>query len=442
MGSLFTKIFLSFWLAALLLVLSFAALQGIYGGDSVREARQRLVDKAETVAALWDDDRPELLRRWLRQQPHELRPILVDEDGYPVFRQHLPPRLREWLPREIEEDTYRLGPGFIVISTPVRIAYEDDDDDEFYLLAIVNQSQLQALPVWIRIALAGLIIGLVSFGLSALLTRRLRQLREAAQSLAAGNLDVRVHASGHDEVAALGQDFDLMADRLNDMLEAQRRLLSDVSHELRSPLARMRVALEIADQDQDRDKALARISKEADELEQLITHVLSLARLESGNAQINRKRVQLDELVKQIARDAEFEAQARQRRVQLTIEGKGFELQADPVLLRSAIENVVRNALHHTPENSSADIELKQLDSGFVITVRDHGPGVPEDKLQDIFKAFMRSSEARDRDSGGYGLGLAITAGAIRAHGGSCKAKNLVEGGLCISLTIPIDKSQ
>ncbi|MDX1335705.1 MAG: ATP-binding protein, partial [Gammaproteobacteria bacterium] len=167
-----------------------------------------------------------------------------------------------------------------------------------------------------------------------------------------------------------------------------------------------------------------------------------LARLESGNAQINRKPVQLDELVKQIARDADFEAQARQRQVHLSVSGETFDLQADPVLLRSAIENVVRNALHHTPENSSVDIELQKEGSGFLITVRDHGPGIAEDKLQDIFKPFMRASEARDRDSGGYGLGLAITAGSIRAHGGSCRAGNHTDGGLEVTLNIPIDKSQ
>ncbi|MDX1335293.1 MAG: HAMP domain-containing protein, partial [Gammaproteobacteria bacterium] len=320
MGSLFTKIFLSFWLAALLLVLVFAAIQGIYGGDVVREAEERLRDKADTAATLWDEDRPMLLRRWLRQQPHELRPFLVDDDGDTIFRQPLPPHLRDWMPHELEAGRYRIAPGHIVLVTPVRVSGEDDD--ELFLLSEIPVGQFQALPVWSRIAIAGLIIGLVSLGLSALLTRRLRQLREAAQALAAGNLDVRVHAKGSDEVAALGQDFDLMADRLNDMLEAQRRLLSDVSHELRSPLARMRVALEIADQNQDREKALARISKEADELEQLITHVLSLARLESGNAQINRKPVQLDELVKQIARDADFEAQARQRQVHLSVSGE------------------------------------------------------------------------------------------------------------------------
>jgi two-component system sensor histidine kinase CpxA len=440
MGSLFTKIFLSFWLAALLLVLVFTAIQGIYGGDVVHEAEERLREKADTVATLWDEDRHMLLRRWLRQQPQELRPFLVDDDGDTIFRQPLPPHLRDWMPHELEAGRYRIAPGHIVIVTPVRIYGEDDD--ELFLLSEIPVGQFQALPVWSRIAIAGLIIGLVSLGLSALLTRRLRQLREAAQALAAGNLDVRVHAKGSDEVAALGQDFDLMADRLNDMLEAQRRLLSDVSHELRSPLARMRVALEIADQNQDREKALARISKEADELEQLITHVLSLARLESGNAQINRKPVQLDELVKQIARDADFEAQARQRQVHLSVDGEKFDIQADPVLLRSAIENVVRNALHHTPENSSVDIELQEETSGFLISVRDHGTGIAEDKLQEIFKPFMRASEARDRDSGGYGLGLAITAGSIRVHDGSCRADNHPDGGLEITLHIPIDKSQ
>jgi two-component system sensor histidine kinase CpxA len=439
MGSLFTKIFLSFWLTALLLVMVFAGLQAIYGGDKIRETEQRLRDQAVTVATLWDEDRPMLLRRWLRQQAPEKRVILVDDDGELVFRQPVPPHLRTWLKREPEAGTHRVRPGHFVIIMPVYA--EGDFDDELFLVTEIQPGQLHSLPMWGRILIAGLVIGLVSLGLSSLLTKRIRKVRHAAQAMAEGNLDVRIHASGSDEVAALARDFDQMADHLRDMLESQRRLLSDVSHELRSPLARMRVALELAEQNRDSETALARIAKESNELEQLITHVLSLARLESGNRHLNQKPIALDELVAQVVRDADFEAQTRKRMVQLTTHGEDFNIHADPVLIKSAIENVVRNAVHYTPEHSSVEVSLTADNQAYQIEVRDHGPGIPDDHIDNIFKPFIRASEARDRESGGYGLGLAITASAMKAHGGDSQARNASDGGLIVTLTLPFDNS-
>jgi two-component system sensor histidine kinase CpxA len=439
MGSLFSKVFLSFWLAGLLLVLAFVTLQVIYGGDKIRATEQRMQEKASTVATLWEGDHPRLLRSWLREQAFEERPILVDSKGDPVFRQPIPPHLRTWLQRKLDAGTYRLGRGHFVIAVPVPA--EDDFVDQLFLVTEIHPGQLQSLPVWGRILIAILVIGLVSFGLSSLLTRRIRRLREAAQSMAQGNLDVRIEATGGDEVAALARDFDQMADHLQDMLESQRRLLSDVSHELRSPLARIRVALELAEQNHDSDTALARISKEADELEQLITHVLSLARLESGHSHLNKQPVSLDELVANVVKDAHFEAQTRRRMIEFTINGSDFPIKADPVLLKSAIENVVRNALYYTPEDSRVELSLTTEQHAYHIMVRDHGPGIPGDQIDNVFKPFIRASEARDRDSGGFGLGLAITAGAIEAHGGSCHAENATDGGLIVTLSLPVGDS-
>jgi two-component system sensor histidine kinase CpxA len=287
-----------------------------------------------------------------------------------------------------------------------------------------------------RIAIALAISGLVSLLLAAMLSRPLRHLRRTAQALAAGDLDARAGGHGRDEIGALARDFDLMAERLRGMLDSQRRLLRDVSHELRSPLARLRVALELAEQNPARPETLARIGKEADELERLVTDLLSLARLESGQVELQRTRLRLSELLRTVVTDADFEARARQRRVELRIREEGWVM-GDAVLLRSAIENVVRNAVRHTPEQGGVEVELYRSDGELCVEIRDQGEGVPEAELTRMFQPFTRIAEARDRHSGGFGLGLSITGQVLDAHGGRVEARNREPVGLCVCLCLP-----
>jgi two-component system sensor histidine kinase CpxA len=254
--------------------------------------------------------------------------------------------------------------------------------------------------------------------------------------MAEGDLGVRVGGKGKDEVAELARDFDVMAERLREMLDSQKRLLSDVSHELRSPLARLRVALELLEKNHDRASALRRIGKEADELEGLVSNLLSLARLESGQSILERKRVSLKQILNNVVNDADFEAGARGRQVTLQAE-EDFLLEGDPVLLRAAVENVVRNAIRHTREQTTVQVHLDADDNGALIRVCDQGEGVPDTELSRMFEAFTRIGEARDRHSGGFGLGLSITGQVMAAHGGGVSAANRSGGGLCVSLHFP-----
>jgi two-component system sensor histidine kinase CpxA len=212
--------------------------------------------------------------------------------------------------------------------------------------------------------------------------------------------------------------------------------MRDVSHELRSPLARLRIALELAERSDDPAQALQRVEKEADELEQLLGNLLSLSRLESGQSVLERRPVVLAELLRTVINDADFEAQAHQRHVVLEVT-QDFTVAGDPVLLRSAIENVVRNAVRYTAENSTVEVWLGGDSGQAAVKVCDHGEGVPEASLQKMFEPFARVGEARDRDSGGYGLGLAITGQVIAAHGGAVTARNRDEGGLCVEMRLP-----
>ncbi|GAB4293416.1 MAG: HAMP domain-containing sensor histidine kinase [Thiohalomonadaceae bacterium] len=434
MNSLFTKIFLAFWLAAVLLGFTLFGVSRLFGGEVIVEAQRALEGKAATAAALWQEGGMMAAARWLRSQPENLRLQLLDERGEPVLRPRLPrhPQITRWprLPQIITPGVHPAGRGRVLLAAALPHV-----EPPAFLVQELEPGRLPLTPWWLRLLIAASVTGLVSYGLAALLTRRLRRLRRAVQALAAGDLSVRVGRSGGDEVEALARDFDQMTDHLRDLLDAQKRLLRDVSHELRSPLARLRIALELAERD--KEKSLQRIAKEADELEALIADVLSLARLESGQSVLERSEVALHALIQQIVTDADFEAAARGCGVELGANDVAT-LAGDPVLLRSAIENVVRNAVRHTAPGTTVMVELHSTNNAAVITVRDHGGGVPEEALSRLFEPFTRVDEARERAGGGYGLGLAITSRAVQAHGGSVSAENHPEGGLLVSLRLPL----
>jgi two-component system sensor histidine kinase CpxA len=228
-----------------------------------------------------------------------------------------------------------------------------------------------------------------------------------------------------------------MAERIESLIEAQRRLLGDISHELRSPLARLSVALGLARR-QAGDRAassLDRMEREAERLNDLIGQLLSLSRLESGAERIDSHKIDLARLVREVAEDADFEARSRNRSVRI-LSVDECSVEGNHRLLASAIENVVRNAARHTAEGTQVEISLRCNDRARIV-VRDHGEGVPESMLGNIFRPFYRVEDARDRQSGGSGLGLAITERAVRLHGGEVRAENAEGGGLIIEISLP-----
>ena len=429
---LFTKIFLSFWLAVLLLGAAVFTTERTLGDDQLEQAVERTDAHAETVAALLADEGMPAVRRWLAGMAHGERTplLLLDANGQPLANQPFARRLREHLQNGLVLGTHRLAADVYAVVRPVPI------EPPLLLAAVVRVSNVHRLPFVARLAIAIGVSGLVSFGLAALLTRPLRRLRAAAQAIAGGDLDARAGYAGRDEIAALARDFDAMADRVRDLLKAQRRLLRDVSHELRSPLARLRIALELSRRKGAAGLELERIEREADRLEHLVSDVLSLARLEAGKTRLNRQPVQLAEWLAAVIQDAAYEAAASGKGVEFE-RADDASVEADPVLLRSAIENVLRNAVRHTPQGSSVLVRLAIAGDGAEITVRDHGEGVPEAELTRIFQPFTRVGEARERSRGGFGLGLAISRQAMEAHGGRIDAENVPGGGLRVRLHLP-----
>jgi len=288
--------------------------------------------------------------------------------------------------------------------------------------------------------------GLVCLGLAWRLTAPLLRLRAAAQRLAGGDLTARVGTGpvkGRDEIAALGRDFDLMAGRIEELMTAQQHLLRDISHELRSPLARLNVALELARQrfGEEAKSTLDRIGQEAERLNDLIGQLLTLTQLETGGDRIARELVSLTHLIQAIASDANFEAQTRQRTVRAVVDDE-VTVQGSEEMLRRGIENVVRNAVRYTAENTQVDISVSRSLGGSgdtaIIRIRDHGPGVPEDTLSKLFLPFYRVADARDRQTGGTGIGLAITERAVRLHHGTVSAANAPDGGLIVTIVLPL----
>ena len=273
-------------------------------------------------------------------------------------------------------------------------------------------------------------------------------LRAAFSALAEGVPAVsamRLIGARSDELADLGRDFDAMAQRLGALLDGQRRLLHDVSHELRSPLARLQAAIGLARQQPDKtDAMLTRIEIDAARIEKLIGELLALARLEAGAVSPARDEVDLDALLAIVSKDAHFEAQATNRRIEIEGDTAG-KVWGDSDLLQRALENLVRNALRYSPPGQPLTLESAlNADAGnWRLTVLDRGPGVPESELEAIFEPFYRCTlNAGEGNTSGYGLGLAIARRIIEAHGGLIRAYNRPGGGLAMEILLPMRASQ
>lgn len=309
-------------------------------------------------------------------------------------------------------------------------------------LTALSNTDFLSINVLMRIAAILLVAGLVCWGMARYLTAPIRRLQAASRELESGDLAVRVSpelAKRQDEIGELARDFDRMARRVSTVISTQRQLLRDVSHELRSPLARLHVAVELASEDAPTHthSALDRVRREADRLEELIGQLLALARLESGAVEQERIEIDLAETLRTIVDDAEFEAAGKGRSVALT-RCDACLTHGVPSLVRSAIDNVIRNAIDFTPEGSSVEIALTANgDSTATVSVRDHGPGVPPESLQRIFEPFFRATASTSRARTGTGLGLAITDRAVRLHRGSIEATNAEGGGLLMRITLP-----
>lgn len=272
------------------------------------------------------------------------------------------------------------------------------------------------------------------YALARQLTSPLRKMQKTVERFGKGDFTARVNSRRADEFGQLGRTVDQMAERIESLLKAQRRLLQDISHELRSPLARLGVAVELARGGGDPDTAYNRIEREADRLNVLVGELIQVTRAEGDPDGLATEPVRLDELIRVIVDDVHIEAE--RRKIELTLDLAEAEMAGNPELLRRAIENIVRNAIRYSPEGNSVQITLRRSGALYKIAVRDFGTGVPDEALSHIFDPFYRVEKDRGRTSGGVGLGLAIARRAVELHHGMMRAFNQ-KPGLVIEIDLP-----
>jgi len=484
MRSLYIKIFLWFWLAMVLLVgvtlWATHQMAGLTGAEppQMRRAAFRTLRQLRDVSAAVSQGDVRGAKRYLarRHGGDPPRVFVLDSEGRDVLGRPLPP----WIDgtRADGADPRDLGGNAVISETAV-----SPEGKRFRLIALLGPRSPRAgrgefqrpqgakgaaatPPLrrsrpppsfaryilggppeiqWTRLVVAVLVSGLVCYLLARYLIGPLGRLSGATQRLSEGDLTARVGESvsqRSDEFGALGRDFDAMAERLEGLVTSQQQLLRDVSHELRSPLARLQVALGLARKRiaGEASVELDRIELETERLDSLIGQILTLTRLERQLVGERSDVVDFAELVTDVVEDARYEAQATNRSVKLRAEAR-CRVNGRPELLHSAVENVVRNAVFYTGEGTTVEVSMSDdgAESEWVtVSVRDHGPGVPEAALKDLFEPFYRVEDGRRRDNGGFGIGLAIAERTIRSHGGSMRAENHADGGLVVTLRLPV----
>ncbi len=327
------------------------------------------------------------------------------------------------------------GWRFLAVTRPIVIAVPSPASQDAFIIDAAPENVMFYLDYYLLLLGA---ITILCWGLALQFASPLNQLAEIVRRFGGGDLSARVHSRRHDGIGDVARAFDQMADRMEKLLTAERRLLQDISHELRSPLARLSFAAELARTSPDRETAVVRINKEIDQLTDLAQSLLHVTREEGDLSSRKLEPVALDALVAELVQDCEIEATARGCRL-VSSGSSHVELLADPVLLRRAIENILRNALWHAPPGSSVEIALDSTEADALVTIRDYGPGVPAETLTQIFKPFFRVDNSRNAETGGVGLGLAITQRAVHMHHGHVWAEN-AEPGLLVCVSLPLDR--
>jgi len=454
--SFFIKIFLWFWFAMVLVglsaVIATVTLQPSGTFDHWRRlATSPLRVAAAGAAAAYEEGGARQANSYLRRLRSDtsMPAYLFDSSGHELSTLNATALARQAVTHSGPLRHVQLNDGVVMtaITQPVRGAY-----GRHYVLVAIQRVYLPIhnRSVVLRFIAVTLTGGLICAWLARNIASPIAELRKTARRLATGELSVRVPRSvtrRRDEIAQLGRDFDSMASHLEALITAQRRLLADISHELRSPLARLGVAVGLARRTAGDESTayLDRIEREAERLNDLIGQLTTLSRLETGSGEAPRVPVDLRQLLTTIVADANYEAQEAGKTVSLAADNADLAspivLNGDPELLRRGLENVIRNAVRYTEPGSTVDVTLRTEKDRSIVCVRDHGPGVPHHALTEIFRPFYRLQDDRGRDTGGVGLGLAIADRAIRFHEGDIAAENAQGGGLAVTITLPIGKA-
>lgn len=391
-----------------------------------------------------------LLIEWLltfRRHP-SVNAYVFDSSGMSLL-DNVPPAVRQYA---LSSESYEarvdpLGRSEIIVKAPI-----ESYDGRFYLLVVefIHPLAVFNLPTYLAWGFGAslLLFTVLAFFMSGYVTHPLRQMRHSVKAMARGDWSVRIPEKlrwRDDEIGELSREFNHMAGKLERSLQDQRQLVRDVSHELRSPLARSRVALELVRLDAvpEQEEFLDRIELETQRLDELIGDLLGMARMEVEQDRSHWQCLDSQQLLQEIIADARFERPEGDIRVQS--QASNTWVLADPTLLAAAFENIIRNALLHTRPGTSVDIHIDNNPEQLILNIRDHGSGVDGSKLEDLLRPFVRNEEARHRSAEsleegyrGFGLGLAIADKVVRTHDGSLELSNHPQGGLQVDICLPL----
>ena len=455
MTRLSLKIFFTFWLITAVIIVGtnivvhwFDMSEGSATHDGDEEPAKRLL--FQIVGNALDRNTEQLAQDLRKMPPWSTRFIyVIDKNNEDLLQRTLPPGVMVLVPEltskqpfgKIQDRNRKLFGRYITLNdgNAIRVITisagkdEGPDRDIIWELFLDN--------IWPLLLVSILVSGSACFFLARHFTRSINTLQEATQQIAQGDLSVRIShrfKGRKDEIAALGRDFDNMTEHLEQLMQEQKRLIKDVSHELRTPLARLQFAVGLAQKRSNGlvDNELARIKQNADYLNNIITDILNLP-VEG------KQKFQLDDVMDLVAllstliENYAVEASEKQVNIVLTCDLDEALVATHGNMLLGVFENIIRNALAYTAEQTQIDIELQQKNDAYLVTITDRGPGVDSHHLENIFKPFFRTDEARTRETGGHGLGLAIAHRSVLLHGGQISAINNPKGGLTINIYLP-----
>lgn len=462
MTRLYLKIFLTFWLITVAIIVGTnlvvhwfditpdGKLHHNSGSSSDGDPAERLLFQMVGNAI---NRNTEQLTQDLRAMPDWSTRFfyVVDRNNRDLLDRPLPPGVMFLAPRltskrpsdKVQDRNRKLFGRFITLNDGNNVKLitisagrdEGQDRDIIWELFIDN--------IWPLLLVSILVSGSACFVLARHFTRSINTLQKATHQIAGGDLSVRISEQFRgrkDEIAALGRDFDNMTERLEKAMHEQKRLIKDVSHELRTPLARLQIALALAQQKSDGsiDHELARIKQAADYLNDIITEILTLP-IQGQDSWVLDDVLDLTSLLQTLIEN--YQPDAREKNIRIEFHSTLDEalVATHGNMLVGVFENTLRNALLYTPTNSTICIRLSETGDGeyYRVQVMDQGPGVPPEALEDIFQPFFRTDQARARESGGYGLGLAIAHRSIALHHGKIWAENRAEGGLMLGVLLP-----
>ncbi|MDH5276159.1 MAG: ATP-binding protein [Gammaproteobacteria bacterium] len=381
------------------------------------------------------------LQRWLRSTavPRDVTVFVLDSGSRDILEREIPSEYEEFVRASV------VGPPESAVGNyrPVRLAPQLIGPDGAVYAFLVLPSAIKlwgsAATVLGLVLVALLVIGSVAGLIARTVGRPVGELQAAVRELARGRIEARAPAAlaaRRDEIGALAADFNSMAKQFEVLLAERQQLMAELSHELRSPLARLQAAIALAGQRPGASPAeLERMEREIRRMNRVIGDLLRFSRLGAA-ASIARRLIRLEHLIRELGRDEQIEASARQCELRITTAG-ALPVVGDPDLLRSGLENILRNAIRYTRTGAAVDVEARQAGDRITVTIADHGPGVPKDLLDRIFEPYFRVTGMAG-DSEGTGLGLAIARRVFEAHGGSVRAELREGGGLTMTVQLPV----